>query len=425
MDKLFKNKYRIAVIGLGYVGLPLAVEFGKKYSIIGFDLDRKRIGELKKFKDRTHEVEKKDFKKSKYLKFTDKKEDLRECNIFIIAVPTPILKNFNPDLKYIKSATNIVAKHIKKNDIIIYESTVYPGLTEEICVPILGKVSKLIYNQEFFCGYSPERLNPGDKVRGVSDIVKITSGSNKKTASIVDQLYSSIIKKGTFKASSIKVAEAAKVIENTQRDINIALINELSIIFNKLNIDTQEVLKAARTKWNFQDYRPGLVGGHCIGVDPYYLTYKSKKKGYKPKTILSGRQINNNMPLYVVNRIKEKAKEWKISINKVLIFGFTFKENCPDFRNSLVQKIYNIYIKEKVKVDIFDPIVDAGEVKEKLNIKIISKNKEINTRYYDVLIIAVGHKEFLKINFDKYLKKKSIVFDVKSIFAKEKTSLRL
>ncbi|MDB2417735.1 nucleotide sugar dehydrogenase, partial [Paracoccaceae bacterium] len=348
---------RIAIIGLGYVGLPLAAETSKHYEVIGYDISQNRISELKSGFDRTLEISNIQLADSENLKFSDNLADIEECNVYIITVPTPIDINNNPDLSPLINASSKVGSILKHGNVVIYESTVYPGATEELCVPILEEFSGLKFNCDFFCGYSPERINPGDKVRGITDVVKVTSGSTKETVDFVDDLYAKVIQAGTYKAPSIRVAEAAKVIENTQRDVNVALVNELSMIFNKMDIDTVEVLKAAGTKWNFMPFRPGLVGGHCIGVDPYYLTYKAQSIGYDPKMILSGREINNNMGRYVADCLIRKMIKERIQLvdANVLILGFTFKENCPDVRNTRVVDIVDELKDLGIKVDIYDP----------------------------------------------------------------------
>ena len=413
------KKDKIAIIGLGYVGLPLAVEFGKKYECIGFDINKKRIEELNKFIDKTNELTSEEIKKSKLLNFTHSIKDLKHCNIYIITVPTPIDEYNNPDINFLIKASENVGKFLNKNDIVIYESTVYPGCTEEECVPVLEKESNLIFNKDFFCGYSPERINPGDKVNTLTKIVKVTSGSNEKTAKKIDDLYNSIINAGTHLASSIKVAEASKIIENCQRDINIAFANELSILFNLLEIDTNEALDAANTKWNFMDFRPGLVGGHCISIDPYYLTYKSKQLGYDSKIILAGRKLNNNMPKFICNRIINSLKSKNLSDVNILILGITFKENCSDIRNSKVLEIYKILKNEKYSIDVHDPNVDPSE-KELSNIPLV-KNNDIKLNFYDAIVIAVAHNEFKKIRLDNYTKSKSsIIFDLKGIYNNKK-----
>ncbi len=413
------KKDKIAIIGLGYVGLPLAVEFGKQYECIGFDINKKRIEELNKFIDKTNELTSEEIKKSKLLNFTHSIKDLKHCNIYIITVPTPIDEYNNPDINFLIKASENVGKFLNKNDIVIYESTVYPGCTEEECVPVLEKESNLIFNKDFFCGYSPERINPGDKVNTLTKIVKVTSGSNEKTAKKIDDLYNSIINAGTHLASSIKVAEASKIIENCQRDINIAFANELSILFNLLKIDTNEALDAANTKWNFMDFRPGLVGGHCISIDPYYLTYKSKQLGYDSKIILAGRKLNNSMPKFICNRIINSLESQNISDVNILILGITFKENCSDIRNSKVLEIYKILKNKKYNIDVHDPNVDSSE-KELSNIHLVTNN-DIKLNFYDAIIIAVAHNEFKKIKLDNYIKSKSsIIFDLKGFYNNKK-----
>ena len=416
------QKYKIGVIGLGYVGLPLALEFSKKYQTIGYDINKTRVVELKKGIDSTKEVDLKelalnldradDINLNAGLSLTYEIIDLSNCDILIVTVPTPIDSLKKPDLEPLKSATRELSKIISKGNIIVYESTVYPGATEEICVPIIEKISGFELNKDFFVGYSPERINPGDKSRNLTDIVKVTSGSNRETALKVDNLYKSIISKGTFLASSIKVAESAKIIENTQRDINIAFVNELAKIFNKMNIDTNEVLDAASTKWNFLNFRPGLVGGHCIGVDPYYLAEKSKEIGYTPKVILSGREVNDSMSNYVTNIILKKITHKKINIkkSKTLILGITFKENCPDFRNTKVIEIYQNLVKSGSEVYVYDPIVDQQKMESVFNVKFIN---ELYVKKFNIIILAVSHKEFKEIKIEKLLEKKSFVYDIK------------
>ena len=398
------KKLKLAVIGLGYVGLPLALEFAKKRSVIGFDIEKKRIIELKSGVDRNSEIKKSKIKITKKLFYTNNEKDLNNANCYIITVPTPIDKLKKPDLKPLFNASKIISKYIEKGDIVIFESTVYPGCIEEQCAPLIEKLSGLRFNADFFCGYSPERINPGDKKHTVSNIKKITSGSTDKIRDLVDDLYNEIVSVGTHKASSIKVAEAAKVIENTQRDLNIALINELSIIFNKMNIDTQEVLSAASSKWNFLPFKPGLVGGHCIGVDPYYLTFKAKSIGYHPKIILAGRELNDSMGVKVVNQLIKLMKKKLIKIKgaKILIMGLTFKENCSDIRNSGVQNVVKKLKKLKCNLDLYDPWVNPKEIKEKFDIYPISK---LNKSKYDGVIIAVAHNQFksLKINLIRKL----------------------
>ena len=413
-------KDTIAVIGLGYVGLPLVIEFGKKFKTIGYDIDKKRINDLISKKDITGELSSYDLGENSNIMYTSNLEEIKCANIYIIAVPTPIDENNKPDLNILLNATKDVGNVIDINDIVVFESTVYPGCTEEECVPILEKKSHLIYNKDFFCGYSPERINPGDKKRTLTKIVKITSGSNKKTLLKIDSLYNTILEKGTFPVSSIKVAEAAKIIENCQRDINIAFVNELSILFNLLNIDTKEVLEAAGTKWNFLPFTPGLVGGHCIGVDPYYLTYKAEQLGYDSKIILSGRKLNDSMPQHVFDRIEKifLTKKIKMSKAKILLLGITFKENCTDTRNSKIVDLYNIFIKENAKVDVYDPLAIKEDVQRHFNIELLNFN-DISKIKYDCIIIGVPHDCFLNINIKQFLKDESVVFDIKGIF-KEK-----
>ncbi len=419
----FKN-LTIGVIGMGYVGLPLAVEFSKKLKVIGFDINIKRINQLKKNIDNTKEVSRKDLMKSKNIIFSNKIENLKNCKIFIITVPTPVDYRNKPDLKYLVNATNLISKVVKKNDIVIYESTVYPGATEELCGSILEKNSGLKVNKDIFLGYSPERINPGDKKKRIKDIIKVTSGSNLKTSKIVSKLYSMIIKAGIHEVDSIKIAEAAKVIENTQRDLNIAFINELSLIFKKMNISTEKVLKAAETKWNFISFRPGLVGGHCIGVDPYYLTYKSKKIGHTPKLILSGRSLNDQMPILIFKDIKRIINLKKIKNPKILIMGITFKENCPDTRNSKVLTLFDCFVTQKFKVFTHDPHSDLWDKKfiNRYNVKDKIKNK-----YFDVVILAVKHTEYIdkKNKIFKSLNKNGFIYDLKYILPENINHFRL
>lgn len=420
--------YKLCVVGLGYVGLPLAIEFSKKYKVIGYDINKKRIAELNNFIDSTLEVDNNRLKNQIYngLLLSDSIDDIKECNIFIITVPTPIDRYNKPDLTPIVKASESIGGVIKNNDIVIYESTVYPGLTEEICVPILEKSSNLIYNKDFFVGYSPERINPGDKVNTLTTIVKVTSGSNPIIGKKVDELYKSIITAGTHLVSSIKVAEASKIIENTQRDLNIAFMNELSKIFNSLNIDTQEVLNASSTKWNFIKFTPGLVGGHCIGVDPYYLIDKAIENNYNPELLKSSRKINNSMSKFIVEETIKKMISKKIDINKskALILGFTFKENCPDFRNTKVIDIYNELNEYNIKTDIFDSFVNIDEVKKEYNINILNDiNIKENLSQYSIIIIAVSHDEFKDWKIKK--NKDQVIFDIKSIFPIEFSDIRL
>jgi UDP-N-acetyl-D-galactosamine dehydrogenase len=422
-----KNEIKLAVIGLGYVGLPLALEFAKKRAVIGFDIKKIRVEELKLGVDKNLEITKKELANVKKLIFTSNEEDLKLINCFIITVPTPIDEFKKPDLSALFESSKIVGKILKKRNLVIYESTVYPGCTEEYCVPILEKFSGLKFNRDFFCGYSPERINPGDKNHRISNIKKITSGSTAEVSDLVDQLYNEIITVGTHKVSSIKVAEAAKVIENTQRDLNIAFINEVSMIFNRINIDTEEVLNAAATKWNFLNFKPGLVGGHCIGVDPYYLTYKAESIGYHPKIILSGREINDKMGLYVATELIKtmKKKFIKIAKSKILVMGLTFKENCADIRNSGVTNVILELKKYDCNLDLYDPWADKEEIKKLYG---ISPILELHKKTYDAIILAVAHNEFknLGINFITNLKKEnSILYDLKHLFKKEETDLRL
>lgn len=409
---------KIAIIGLGYVGLPLAVEFAKQYQVVGFDVFQMRIDELNSGFDRTLELDEAELKSvlDGNITFTTHIEEMQICNIFIVTVPTPIDKSNRPDLTPLEKASQSVGKVLKKNDIVIYESTVYPGVTEEVCVPILESVSGLKFNVDFYAGYSPERINPGDKTHTVKNILKVTSGSTPQIADKVDALYRSIILAGTHKASSIKVAEASKVIENTQRDVNIALINELALIFNTMGIDTHEVIEAAATKWNFIKLKPGLVGGHCIGVDPYYLTYKSEELGYKPNLILGARQINNGMGKYIADKTIKLMIEHdkKIKDASVLILGLTFKENCPDIRNTKVVDIIEELEAFKCKVDIYDPWVDKAEAKKYYGYDLI-ENPFTCKKHYDAIVVAVGHGEFVSLSEEEYTKLANVIIDVKGI----------
>ena len=417
-----KNK-KIAIIGLGYVGLPLAVEFGKKYKTIGFDINKIRIAQLLKGNDITLETTKNAINESKHLKFSSDIDDLEKCNIFIVTVPTPINKFKTPDLSPLLSATKMLGKIIKKNDIVIYESTVYPGCTEEDCVPILESESGLKFNKDFFCGYSPERINPGDKINTLTKIKKVTSGSNLKTANEVDLLYSSIITAGTYKAPSIKVAEACKAIENAQRDLNISFVNELALIFDNMNIDTNDVLDAAGTKWNFLKFKPGLVGGHCISVDPYYLAHKAESYGYYPQVILSGRRVNDNMGYFIANKVIKLMIQKNLNITKakVLILGITFKENCTDIRNSKVVDIYNELKDFGLLVDVYDPNANPKEVKHEYGIALTDKLNK-----YSAIILAVSHKEFLTLNLTKLkINSKSVIYDIKAVLDRKLVDGRL
>ena len=417
---------KVGIIGLGYVGLPLAIEFSKKFITIGYDISSKRINNLNNGFDSTKEVDE-DFLSNNHLRFTSNINDLANCNYLIVTVPTPIDDANIPDLSYLEKACFEISKILKKNSLVVFESTVYPGLTDDICIPILELHSNLKINKDFFVGYSPERVNPGDKNRKIPSIKKVISGSNKKALKMVKDLYLNIIDAGVFEASSIKIAEASKIIENTQRDINIALINELSIIFSKMNLDTQEVLDAASTKWNFLPFTPGLVGGHCIGVDPYYLTHKSIQLGYKPEVILAGRRINDNMSHEVTKRTIKKMIQRKIPINnsKILIMGFTFKENCPDVRNTKIYDIYKDFKDLNLHVDVYDPIADSDNMKEYNDLNLIKKPKRKN---YDVILICVSHEIFKNLGIKKikeFAKKDSIIFDLKSTFSIKETDLRL
>lgn len=418
---------KLAIIGLGYVGLPLATAFGQKRSVIGFDIDVERIRNLKAYKDTSLEIGKNELISAKYLKYTNNLNDLSHCNCFIITVPTPIDKHNRPDLRLVISASESVSKILKKGDIVIYESTFYPGCTEDDCVPVIEKHSGLKLNRDFYCGYSPERINPGDKKYNLKNIKKITSGSSPEIADLINELYNQIIKAGTYKAESIKVAEAAKVIENTQRDLNIALINELAIIFNKMNIDTEAVLKAASTKWNFMPFFPGLVGGHCISVDPYYLTHKAQGLGHHPEVILAGRKLNDNMGNYVVSQLIKAMtiKEIKISKARILILGVSFKENCADFRNSRVIDMIKELKNYNCNVKIFDPLVSKTKIKKEYNITLLNKLEKNN---FDAIIIAVAHSQFKNMGIKAIrglCKKNSLIYDLKYIFKSDQTDLRL
>ena len=427
---------KIALIGLGYVGLPLAVEFGKKFETVGFDINQARVKELIEGNDSTLEVEPEELSKVTNLSYTTNPNDIRDCNIYIVTVPTPIDNHKRPDLMPLIKSSKMLGKLINNGDIVIYESTVYPGATEEICVPILEKESGLTYindinsNQDkegFYCGYSPERINPGDKVHNVTTIKKVTSGSTSEVAEQVDALYKSIITAGTHKASSIKVAEAAKVIENTQRDVNIALINELALIFNKLDIDTEEVLKAAGTKWNFLPFRPGLVGGHCIGVDPYYLTHKADEVGFHPEIILAGRRLNDSMGSYVANQVIKLMTKKRIHVvdANILIMGLTFKENCPDLRNTRVVELIEEFKSLNCNVDVYDPWVNKKEANDRYGISPINAPKE---GYYDAVILVVAHNEFKDMGVEKLRKlgrENHILYDVKYILATNEVDGRL
>ncbi len=418
---------RIAIIGLGYVGLPLAVEFGKKFNCVGFDINSDRVAELKSGKDSTLEVEPELLKQADKLSYSDNTDEIKDCNVFIVTVPTPIDQHRRPDLSPLEGASRMLGGILKKNDVVIFESTVYPGASEEVCVPIMEEISGLTYNQDFFLGYSPERINPGDKEHRVTTIKKVTAGSNAQIADFVDEIYQSIITAGTHKASSIRVAEAAKVIENTQRDLNIALINELALIFNKLGIDTEEVLEAAGTKWNFLPFRPGLVGGHCISVDPYYLTHKAQEIGYNPEIILAGRRINDSMGAYVAESIVKLMTQRRIHVvdSRILIMGLTFKENCPDLRNTRVVDIISEFEAYHANVDVYDPWVDAAEAKHEYGLDVIPEPK---AGIYDAIILAVGHHQFVEMGVDKirrFGKADNVLYDVKYALPKDQVDGRL
>jgi len=418
------EKVNIAIVGQGYVGLPLAIEFGKKYPTIGFDINSIRIEELKNGIDHTNEASQEQLKSANYLNFSSDLNDITNSNVYVITVPTPIDEYKTPDLNPLKGASKTIGEILKKGDIVIYESTVFPGCTEEVCVPLLESASGLVFNQDFFCGYSPERIVPGDKVNTLTTIMKVTSGSTADIASFVDELYSSIITAGTFKATSMKVAEASKAIENAQRDVNISFVNELALIFDRVGIDTQDVLDAAGTKWNFLKYKPGLVGGHCISVDPYYLAYKAENLGYYPEVILSGRRVNDNMSTFVANKmIKMLIKGGKqIMGSKILMLGITFKENCPDIRNSKVADVYNELKEFGLEVDVYDYEADPVEVKDEYSIDLISEIKE----KYDGILLAVSHNKFSKIDIQSLMKDTtSVVYDLKGFLARNLVNSRL
>lgn len=417
----------IAIIGLGYVGLPLAVEFAKQGRVVGFDIDGHRVEELGRGVDRTLEVNADELASAAGLIYSTDPSAIAECDFYIVTVPTPINEHRQPDLRPLISASETVARVLKKGDVVVYESTVYPGATEELCVPILESLSGLTFNVDFFCGYSPERINPGDKEHRLPSIRKVTSGSTSEIADLVDVVYSNIIRAGTFKAQSIKVAEAAKVIENTQRDLNIALINELAIIFNRLEIDTSAVLEAAGTKWNFLPFKPGLVGGHCIGVDPYYLTYKAESTGYHPQVILAGRRLNDGMGVYVAGQLVKRMLKRRFQVDgaRVLILGFTFKENCPDIRNTRVIDVVEELRTYGVEVDIHDPWVAIEEAEHEYG---ISPIREPADGAYDAILLAVAHNDFIKFGYDKlrrYGRAEAVFYDLKSVFSQEKSDLRL
>jgi len=418
---------RIAVIGLGYVGLPLAVEFGKSLSVVGFDINASRIAALCTGTDHTLEVSNEELVQASHLSYSCDIKALKDCNFFIVTVPTPIDEYKQPDLTPLIKASEAIGSLLKKDDIVVYESTVYPGATEEVCIPVLEQVSRLTFNQDFYAGYSPERINPGDKEHRVTNILKVTAGSTPEVADFVDEVYNLIITAGTHKAPSIKVAEAAKVIENTQRDVNIALINELAVIFNKMDIDTEAVLKAAGTKWNFLPFRPGLVGGHCIGVDPYYLTHKAQAIGYNPEIILAGRRLNDSMGEYVVTQLVKTMIKKRIQVEgaKVLILGLSFKENCPDVRNTKIIDIVHELEEYNIEVDVYDPWVDTAEAEREYNVTPVI---EPAANSYDGIILAVAHNEFVEMGIHKIRslgKSSHVLYDLKYVFAKEDTDIRL
>ncbi|MDQ1087559.1 nucleotide sugar dehydrogenase [Siphonobacter sp. SORGH_AS_1065] len=421
--KIPNQDIKIAIIGLGYVGLPLAVAFGTKYKTIGYDINSLRIKELKNKNDYTQQQTTHQLQQASLLEYTDNINDIKSADIYIIAVPTPVDIYKQPNLYHLLTSTSFIGKILKKDDIVIYESTVYPGCTEEDCIPILEQESGLIYNQDFFCGYSPERINPGDSSRPITSIKKVTSGSTPEVADYIDKLYQSIITAGTFKASSIRVAEASKAIENAQRDVNISFMNELALLFDKLNIDTHEVLEAAATKWNFLNFKPGLVGGHCIGVDPYYLLHKAESVGYHPQVLLSGRRINDQMGVYIANKVVKLMirKGHKIDESRVLILGITYKENCPDTRNSKVIDVMQELQEFGLQVDIWDPVASQAKVSLELGINLIPE--PIHT--YEAVILAVAHTPFLTMNWKKISNADTIIYDVKSVLDKSMVSGRL
>jgi UDP-N-acetyl-D-glucosamine/UDP-N-acetyl-D-galactosamine dehydrogenase len=423
MNPVTLDNTRIAVIGLGYVGLPLAVEFGKKYPVVGFDINQQRIQELTEGYDRTREMDTEGLQEANLLSYASDIEALRDCNVFIVTVPTPIDEYKKPDLRPLLGASKTVGKVLKVGDVVIYESTVYPGCTEEDCVPVLEKESGLKFNQTFFCGYSPERINPGDKINTLTKIKKVTSGSTPEIAQFVDALYRSIITAGTHLASSLKVAEATKAIENAQRDVNISFVNELSLIFDRMGIDTTEVLESAGTKWNFLKFKPGLVGGHCIGVDPYYLLHKSESLGYYPQVILSGRRINDNMGIFVANKMVKMLikKGHKVDGARILLLGFTFKENCPDIRNSRVIDVYQELREFGAVVDVYDPWADPHEIEEEYHFKLTPQL----TERYDGIILTVSHDDFRQLNIEDLKNTNAVVFDIKSFLPTHTVDARL
>lgn len=418
---------KIAIIGLGYVGLPLAVEFGKQVSVVGFDIHQKRIDELKSGQDHTLEVAKEELAQASQLSYSANLEDLKNCNFFIVTVPTPIDEFKQPDLSPLLKASTSIGQVLKAGDVVVYESTVYPGATEETCIPVLEKVSGLKFNQDFFAGYSPERINPGDKLHRVTNILKITSGSTPEVADFVDQVYNLVIEAGTHKAPSIKVAEAAKVIENTQRDVNIALINELAVIFNKMDIDTEDVLKAAGTKWNFLPFRPGLVGGHCIGVDPYYLTHKAQSLGIHPEIILAARRLNDRMGEYIATQLIKEMVKKRIQVvgSKILVMGLSFKENCPDIRNTKIVDMVESLKEYELDLDIYDPWVDVNEAELEYGLTPVNK---LEQGKYDAIILAVAHDQFKEMSIKKFHilgKEKYVLYDLKYVLDKMESDIRL
>ncbi len=421
------SEVKIAILGLGYVGLPLAVEFGKKFDVVGFDINSGRINDLRNGVDHTLETTSEQIFSSTRLKFSSNIEDLKDSNFFIITVPTPVDIHNRPDLTPLVKASETVGKVLKKGDIVVYESTVYPGCTEQECVPVLERVSGLKFNVDFYCGYSPERINPGDKEHTVTKILKVTSGSTEEIAEVVDKVYQSIIVAGTHKATSIKVAEAAKVIENSQRDINIAFVNELAKIFNKIGIDTHDVLEAAGTKWNFLKFKPGLVGGHCIGVDPYYLAQKAQEVGYHPEIILAGRRVNDGMGAYVAHELVKLMLRKNITVknSNILILGFTFKENCPDVRNTKVIDIINELNEYGTELTIFDPWASPSEVKHEYNVSTIDKIELMKGKKFDAIILAVAHNEFNDLDYSSLMNENSVLYDIKAFIPKDKVDARL
>jgi UDP-N-acetyl-D-galactosamine dehydrogenase len=421
---LKKVTYKIGIIGQGYVGLPLAAAFGRVFETVGFDINQHRIKDLQQFNDQTKQLSKEEIKSAHLLSFSSHLQDIENCNIYIVTVPTPINQFKSPDLSLLIKASQMIGQILKPNDLVIYESTVYPGCTEEDCIPLLEKISGLKINSDFFVGYSPERINPGDKINTLTKIIKVTSGSNAATADKVDQLYQTIITAGTHLAPSIKVAEASKAIENAQRDLNISFVNELALIFDRMNIDTIDVIEAAATKWNFLKFKPGLVGGHCIGVDPYYLAYKAESLGYHPQVILSGRRVNDNMGMFVANKLVKLMlkKEHKIMEGRVLILGFTFKENCPDIRNTRVIDIYKELVSFDLCVDVYDPWANAKEIKKEYKIDVIH---QIDAQKYQAVIIAVAHSQFHNIDFSLFKANNAVVFDTKSIIDRNFVDARL